>query len=76
MKRPQNPHKKGSFAYQAFNTQMGYIFNGENRPTLKNLKARSQVLKDRANDLNTNWKAGAQLTFEAGCYDAVIAANF
>ena len=56
MKKPLNPHKKGTFVYQQFNTILGYIFNGEQRPNLKNLITRRDVLKARANDLNTNWK--------------------
>ena len=75
MKKPLNPHKKGTFAYQQFNTILGYIFNGEQRPDLKNLIIRRDVLEARANDLNTNWKAAQGLAFEAGIYSAVIELN-
>jgi hypothetical protein len=75
MKKPLNPHKKGTFAYQQFNTILGYIFNGEQRPNLKNLTTRRDVLEARANDLNTNWKAAQGLDFEAGIYSAVIELN-
>jgi hypothetical protein len=75
MKKPLNPHKKGTFAYQQFNTILGYIFNGEQRPDLKNLIIRRDVLEARANDLNTNWKAAQGLDFEAGIYSAVVELN-
>ena len=75
MKKPLNPYRKGTFVYQQFNTILGYIFNGEQRPNLKNLTTRRDVLEERANDLNTNWKAAQGLHFEADTYAAVIELN-